>query len=516
MTDLAFLVDRLEKGNEAEAREALVTLSPLEYELVRKPLADRLKIRESAIDALRKPKDAPGEERIQGTPLALESPEPAADAQDGTLLLNDIEEQIRRFLVADTSSIVGMTLWITWAYIVSKAAVSPNIAFVSPLRACGKSTALDIVQRLTPRALSVSGISPAALFRAIEALKPTLLIDEADTLFRTNDELRTLLNAGFTRGAAGVLRTVGDDLEPRIFSTWGAKALALIGKLPDTLASRSVIIPMRRKRPDEKTERLRADCDQGFAELRSRIARWTADTDDMIIATDPDVPAGLSDRQADCWRELLRIADTAGGDWPEKARLAAVAICGRDDGDEGDLGARLLIDLKALFESEPGRTAWPSARIVEYLNALEPSPWPDLVHGKGINANRLAKMLAKFEIHSRNIADAGQRPKGYRVESFADAFTRYLPQNRPTATEHVMLMHSNDLESSGKVAVADTNRYQANTLQKSSGTEALPLLNPLPVKSIQNNDLFDLVADERLDDDPLEGLDSLFKGGRND
>jgi putative DNA primase/helicase len=511
MADLTHLIDVMRSGDENAARAALNALSQLDFEFIRKPLAAELNIRESMIDALRKPKEVPGADRTQqGAALALESPEPAADPQNGDVLLADIEAQIRRFLIADTASIVGMTLWSTWAHIVDKAA---NLAFVSPLRACGKSTALDIVQRLAPRALSVSSISPAALFRTIEALKPTLLIDEADTLFRNDDQLRTLLNAGFTRGSAAVVRIVGEDLEPRLFSTWGAKALALIGRLPDTLASRSVIIPMRRKRPDEKTERLRADRDQGFTELRSRIARWTADNGEMIVAADPDIPSGLSDRQADCWRELLRIADTAGGDWPARARLAAVAICGRDDGDEGDLGARLLVDLKTLFDTEPSRSTWTSAAIVEYLNHLEPSPWPDYARGRGIDANRLARMLAKFDVHSKNVADGKQRLKGYAVQSFIDAFARYLPASRAAATETDNSLQDNEMQSSDKVAVTDASRYHVEGMNGSSGTEPLPLPNTLPSKILQYKELNKIVAAERLGEDPLARLDSLFGGG---
>ena len=67
-----------------------------------------------------------------------------------------------------------------------------------------------------------------------------MLIDEADSFLRNSDELRGVLNSGHTRDSAFVIRTVGEDHEPRRFSTWGAKAIALIGKLPDTLADRSI------------------------------------------------------------------------------------------------------------------------------------------------------------------------------------------------------------------------------------------------------------------------------------
>ena len=512
MNELESLVDTLKAGDEAAARKALGELSVLRYEMLRKPLADEAGIRPNILDTLRAGPRADSSK--QGTALTLDTPEPAREPQAGAILLTDIAFQIRRFLIADETSIAGMSLWVAWSYIVDSVPVAPLLAFTSPLRACGKSTALDIVSKLATRALSVSGISPAALFRTIESMKPTLLIDEADSLFRDNDELRTLINAGFTRSAANVIRITGDELEPRLYSTWGAKALALIGKLPDTLASRSVIIPMRRKRPDETTERLRSDIDQGFAELRARLARWTLDTCEAIVARDPEVPASLSDRQADCWRELLRIADTAGGVWPARARRAAVAICGRADDDEGDMGTRLLVDLKSLFDTEPERIAWPSSKITEYLNALELSPWPDYAHGKGMDANRMARILTRFDVRSKNVVSGMQRLKGYTVAMFSDAFARYLPASRTSATESDNSILDNENESSGKVAGTDARRYHDETMKKSSGAEPLPLPKPLPNISIHRNELQNKVAAARVDEGSrLELLDGLFGRG---
>ncbi len=67
--------------------------------------------------------------------------------------------------------------------------------------------------------------------------------------------------------AAYVVRTVGDENEPRRFSTWAAKAVALIGHLPDTLADRSLAVPMRRRAASEHVERLRLDRAGGFEDL---------------------------------------------------------------------------------------------------------------------------------------------------------------------------------------------------------------------------------------------------------
>jgi hypothetical protein len=245
------------------------------------------------------------------------------------------------------------------------------------------------------------------------------------------------------------------------------------------------------------------------------LARWTLDNDEAIIALDPEIPALLNDRQGDCWRELLRIADLAGGQWPSKARLAAVQICGRADDEEGDLSTRLLLDLKALFDTEPSKPSWPSSRIVEYLNGLEGSPWPEYAYGKGMDANRLAKLLGRFDIKSKNVAQGDKRLKGYETTIFNDVFSRYLPATRTAATLQNNAIQDNDLASSGKVAVADGSRYYTDTQKGSSGTEALPLPEPLPSKCIQINELHNNVAAERLkpgteENNSLALLDGLF------
>ena len=84
-------------------------------------------------------------------------------------------------------------------------------------------------------------------------------MDEADTVLPGNEELRGILNSGHTRRTAFVLRTVGDNHEPRQFSTWAPLAIAMIGNLPGTLADRSIVLPMRRKRRDEKVKPLPLD-----------------------------------------------------------------------------------------------------------------------------------------------------------------------------------------------------------------------------------------------------------------
>lgn len=448
----------LEVGSVETAINLVPELDDVEYERNRTRIAELANVRPAKLDEWRKRAMRQGADgKLQGRELTLKAPQPADEPQNGARLLDDIVVQIRRFIAADASSIDAMALWAVFAHIADKAAVCPNLAFVSATKACGKSTALDVVSRLVPRSVNIANVTPSALFRVIEATKPSLIIDEADVMFKQNEELRCLLNAGFTRSAAQVLRTVGDDFEPRIFTVWCPKTFALIGFLPSTLESRSVVIHMRRRLPDEAVERLRSDRDQGFEPLASRIARFVLDNAEAILADEPELPQSLSDRQADVWRELCRIADIAGGEWPKRARTAALELCAKSD-DEGDLSIRLLADIQRIMGEQEGRTRWPSQALADALNGLDESPWADMNYGKGLTTNRLAKMLARFDIHTKQLREGTKGAKGYLTETFIDAFARYLPTKRNNETLCDNSLSDNKIECFGSVSVSDAKR----------------------------------------------------------
>ena len=147
-----------------------------------------------------------------------------------------------------------------------------------------------------PKALLASNITPAAIFRVIEAEQPTLLIDELDSFSDAHEELRGILNSGHRRAGAKVIRTVGDTHEPREFSTWSPMVFAAIGRLPGTLEDRSIIIPMQRRAPGESVSPLRwsgrhGDALRGtLAVLARGIVRWVSDHADDLLECEPTVP----------------------------------------------------------------------------------------------------------------------------------------------------------------------------------------------------------------------------------
>lgn len=198
-----------------------------------------------------------------------------------------------------------------------------------------------MIGHLVPWPLPTSNATPAALFRSIEAVCPTLLIDEGDTFLHGKDDLRGILNSGHRRSSAFVTRVVGDDFEPCTFSTWAPTAIAMIGRLPSTLEDRSLIVRMRRRRADETVARLRADRCPELDVLGRKASRWAADNIDTLRDADPDVPACLQNRAADNWRPLIAIADAAGSEWPARVRQIAELAAGRAEAAQSD-GVLLL------------------------------------------------------------------------------------------------------------------------------------------------------------------------------
>ena len=300
----------------------LAGLTPLQYAKRRRKEAESLGIRADDLDKIVKT----ARKKASDEGLKLPEPDPWPESVDGDDLLDQLVELFYRYLALPKGGAELLALWVVYTHAFDLFQVTPRLALLSPERRCGKTTTLSLLSRLVPRPLPAANITAAAVFRTIEAARPTLLLDEADTFIRDSDDLRGILNSGHYRAMAYVIRTTGDNHMPQKFTTWAPMAIAAIGRLPDTLQDRAVVLRMRRRKPDEYVERLRLDRLDCLGDYASMCARWVADNLMGLSDADPDIPSGMHDRAEDNWRPLLAIADLAGADWPEKARQIAVML----------------------------------------------------------------------------------------------------------------------------------------------------------------------------------------------
>lgn len=363
------------------------------------------------------------------TSVPAPAPPPKIDA---ATLLDEVHDFFCRFVAFPSShAAIACTLWVAHAHAMDAWESTPRLAFLSPEPGSGKSRALEIAELLVPRPAMAVNMSPAALFRIIatEEGLPTILFDEIDTVFgpraKDNEDLRGLLNAGWRRGAKTYRCAMnGRKVELEAYEAFSAVALAGLGNLPDTILTRSIIVRMRRRAPDEWVQpyRRREHAPAG-ERLGERLGQWAMANLEGLGYARPVMPPGIEDRPADVWEPLLAIADAAGRAWPQWARNAAVAMVADALETPASLGVRLLADVRQLFGD---REQMATAELLEALNAMEEAPWGDL-RGKALDSRRLAQMLRPYGARPETIRTTTGTPKGYRREGLWDAWQRYLP-----------------------------------------------------------------------------------------
>lgn len=485
----------------------MASLPPRQYQLCRRNAAKQFGVQLTFLDdevaAARK-----GDDNQEAENLGLFDPEPSEYPVDGDDLFDRIVREIRRYMVMPPHSAEATALWVAHAHVFQLWQQTPRLSISAPTMGSGKSTLLDVISCLVPRALKTENLSTAVLFRAVEKYRPTLLVDEVDTFLRDNEELRGCLNAGHAKGAKH-LRCEGDNHEIKSFSTFAPAALAGIGNLPGTLEDRAVSIVLQRRKPDEYIQDFRADRAAALYNIASEIARWVEDNMPALECAEPVMPPGIHNRRADNWRPLLAIADTAGGEWPKRARAAALALSGKND-EAASYNEQVLADIRDVFNYRDADRI-ESKVLVDALIQMDERPWAEFRRGKPISSRQLSSLLKPFGITSGSIRfDDGHTAKGYYQKDFEVAFSRYLPSISVTTSQSMENCEELDVPIRQKDnAVTDRNGSKvAESRDCDVVTDKIP---PLPEKQGTT------VENANSGDDDLEERAAIieFDGGRS-
>jgi hypothetical protein len=254
-------------------------------------------------------------------------------------------------------------------------------------------------------------------------------LDETDTIFRTDRSaplMQAALNDGFTCKGVADKCSGGDDVTEK--SIYCPVMFGGLRNLPPATMSRSILVYMEKRRPDQKIDSYMARLHdpQGEA-IGQALGDWAGSVAAELGEAWPDLPEGCEDRLADCWWALFAIADVAGRDWPDRIR-AAYAELAKGITAEPEIPPlqRLLADVYA---------AWPegdrigSADLIRALKAIPGTPWatwwPDAVAPR-----ELAAMLRGADIEPRKIRLPGKAPiQGYYRDDFERAWG--VPEHVP-------------------------------------------------------------------------------------
>jgi hypothetical protein len=377
-------------------------------------------------------------------------PQPAAEPVELGPLLDEISAAIRSHVVLSAHAATALALWVVHTYVFDTRDAVAYVAIESPEKRCGKTTLLSVLAGLACRALVASNITVSALFRVIDDAGPTLLIDEADTFMGGNSVMRGILNCGNTWRTAYVLRlsgrkgcgprpkaahakegelvvpkqSEGGSLDSSLvrYSCWCPKVIAMIGRVPDTIADRSIVVRLERKLVTEKCAPL---TDFKPETITAKCVRFADDNSELIARAALETVPGLNDRAADTFEPLFVLARMAGPEWFERAAEAALFLTSSQNSDLQ--GAGLLLDILTIFV-ECNVEKMFSRSVVSCLRGDGEWIASAFFSGKPLNELLLAQTLRPYGIRPVHIRVGEEINKGYRLDDFKNCLKRYVPR----------------------------------------------------------------------------------------
>jgi hypothetical protein len=403
------------------------------------------------------------EPSVGADPHAAAAPE---DVESPTSALLDIcRIWIRRYIVVTEEQAVVLAAWLLHTYTFGAAETTPYIHITAPERECGKSRLMEVLAEPAANPLCSGGMTAAALVRGIAQLKPTVFLDEMDSLQAGNKEfaetLRGILNVGFRAGGT-FYKVNAKTHKLESFGVYGPKCFAGIGHLPDTVASRSIVIEMRRKLPGESVEPFRQRVvKQAVTPIKAELEAWAAGgAVDELLRIVPDPIPGLGDRQNDISEPLMAIAMLAGGTWPGRVAHSLKTIFTATRVDGASDGAILLADIRTVFD-ERQVDVISSKELASCLCDVEGRPWAEMSMGRGMTPNLLARQLKGFKLAPQTIRIGSETMKGYRRSSFEELWLRYCPRRYASVTDAQHASNPHEYSSVTDVTVASPTRSRS-------------------------------------------------------
>ena len=355
------------------------------------------------------------------------------ESVNGEELAEELVSTIKRYVYLPDGAADVAAMWVLHTYISDGYQFSPRLFIHSPEPRCGKTTFLDVLERLCYKPLAVSSITGPSMARMITKNNGqiTLLADEVDRyLNNDNDTLCKVLNAGYERGKKIMcVETSGRNKDPMLFDCFAPCALAGIGNIPNTVQDRSLTITMKRKTDSDRVERFRyRKIIVQTTELQQKCKRFIMDNEQEIIKCEPEVPEILSDRAADVSEILFAIAETISHEWYKRLVKSVLTLVKKQNvNNELSVRTQLLVDIWSIFTSIENK--WiSSSDLVDKLNEIETSPWSEWNKGHPMSTAALARQLKFFGIAPVQHRESyNNRSRKYYVQDFEDAFSRYIP-----------------------------------------------------------------------------------------
>jgi hypothetical protein len=402
-----------------------------------------------SVEECDKPNVPPQQDSLLGYGVTTSAPSEGSSAD--CTLIHDLESYIIAYVtLLEPYYALVIALWLMATHAWTAFDAFPYLVVTSATKRSGKTRLLELLSFVASNSRLVAHISPAALYRTIDAEKPTLLVDEAEMFSSAQSEYRSLLNTGYRRGQT-VKRHDGD------YETYCPKAFALIGDLHDTLRDRSVVVAMTRAGASRRF--VFSEAQEEGAALREKLNAAVSSRAQEIgeAAGGFDGLPFLTDRDEEIWTPLFVLCRLLCPDrLPELSRAAADMSAAKtakprrhvelgeeeDQAQEQEYAERLLRDMVAITDERDQIT---TQEAIAKLREIPTSPWRRF-RGEGLRDGieggmLLSRMLSQFGVKPTTIRIAqknlgvGSTAKGYKREALLEAVHKVELAGRASVCE---------------------------------------------------------------------------------
>jgi hypothetical protein len=327
---------------------------------------------------------------------------------------------ITRFVAVTVHEAIAIALWIMMCHAIGAFDCVGYLMIVSAEKGTGKTRLLEVLRLLVPRPWLIGRAPAITMALTLDRERVTLLLDETDAAFTSRstytETLRGILDAGYLRNGTITTRKDGEPIDLSVF---GPKALAGIGRLPGTIAHRSIPINLQRKLPSDNIERFREKRAVPEAELIKAdlqlFGEWFASQDHP----EPKGLDGLGDRAADISEPLLQIEECCGDDVAAVAQEAILALCNPATHEEPSPGVDALNAVRELFDETFRRP-----ELFEQNTTIRKLRSSDIAKKLGVSEKMVSKTLEPYGIRPQAIRFGPVSVRGYYAQ-FEAAWQRY-------------------------------------------------------------------------------------------
>lgn len=319
-----------------------------------------------------------------------------------------------------------LALWVLHTHVFNTAYTTPYIYITAAERGCGKSRVREVLTEIAFNSHDGSNISGGALYALLGAdAKPTLFMDEIDTVFMGNDgttkEIRGMLNEGYKRSGKIMRQASSRDEDGRreteSYSVFAPKMLIGIdnGGMHDTTLSRCIPVVLKRRKADHVLrDFLIWEVEEEAAALKEEISEWAKGVVDRLAQHKPVSPgAPLVDRKWELAFPLMAVADMLGNGWHDRAKHALITLLS-DEEQSLSPQAQILSVAKEWFDAHPTADRIKSETLATLV---------------GLTSKKVAALLRPYEIKPGVMKIPGQGQQNHRCYlrfDFIDAWERYL------------------------------------------------------------------------------------------